>query len=398
MANRELVDYITRTLKEGYSEEQVRERLLLSGWKLEDIHAGFRESGEEKPELAPPRISIPPSLRSAPPREINLRPFAATPELRKVISPEAQDRKAPAQITLGGGVLKPVAEGREVMPRRNRRRVLFILLALLVLGGGGAFAYARNYWPFSIVSREKIAGTPSREVVPPADSSKMAGALEVPSGWLTYTDEENGFRFSYPPGFGSYSTGTGSGFGNRVAAIKFSDFSWPGKESVVLGGEVVLTRGRVSADIQALGGLYDPITSSALGKDLEETVLAQLPPLTVSNFCEELAKTQHLDLTEPAFDSLNTSVRKAIEDVDRMRNDDPKVIRCDTVGNTITFYKEVTAVFGQFSNRQHIYGAISFIEPPYSSFQIIRASAEAPTEEALNVIATVVQSLKVLNQ
>ena len=67
-----------------------------------------------------------------------------------------------------------------------------------------------------------------------------------------YTDPQGRFRFEYPASFGAPQRGTNDGFGDRLAAVRFSGLTG-------LGGEAVLTRGPLVLDMQALGGLYDPI-------------------------------------------------------------------------------------------------------------------------------------------
>jgi hypothetical protein len=59
-----------------------------------------------------------------------------------------------------------------------------------------------------------------------------------------YADPARRFRFSCPASFGEPSPGTNDGFGDRVAAIRFSLFS------SAIGGEAALTRG---CTIRALG-------------------------------------------------------------------------------------------------------------------------------------------------
>src|SRR5688572_14178572 len=80
----------------------------------------------------------------------------------------------------------------------------------------------------------------------------IAGAAAQDAGWMTYRDPQGRFTFQYPPSFGTPGRGTDDGFGDRVAAVRFSNLMGP-------GGEAVLTTGPIVVDIQALGGLYDPI-------------------------------------------------------------------------------------------------------------------------------------------
>src|SRR5688500_14536004 len=72
-------------------------------------------------------------------------------------------------------------------------------------------------------------------------------------GWSTYRDAQGRFSFDYPQQFGPPGRGTNDGSEDRVAAVRFTGLAG-------LGGEAALTRGRVVMDVQALGGLYDPIT------------------------------------------------------------------------------------------------------------------------------------------
>ncbi len=226
----------------------------------------------------------------------------------------------------------------------------------------------------------------------PAPTEKLEVSL---NNWEKYTDPQNRFSFSYPPAFGTPSQGTNNGFGDRVAAVRFSEFSsgiQNGK--IILGGEVVLTKGFVLVDIQALGGLYDSIALEVFPDTLRNNILSNLPTLTITNFCGELTKEHHVDINKSAFSSLSQQQKDAIVSIDQTRNIDPKIIGCDVVGDTITFYKEATFESGQVKSRQNIYGAIRFLKSPFSSFQIIRAAAEAPTQEMLNNITSVVKSFK----
>ena len=237
-----------------------------------------------------------------------------------------------------------------------------------------------------------LAGCGQQPAPAPVSQQPTEKTLE---GWLKYTDPQNRFSFSYPPAFGTPSRGTNDGFGDRVAAVRFSKFSsgiQNGK--IVLGGETTLTKGFVLVDIQALGGLYDSITLKVFPDALRNNIISNLPVLTTTNFCQELAKEQHLDLNKSVFISLNQQQKDAIINMDKTRNTDPKVIRCDVDGDTVTFQKEVLVKLGHSKSRQNIYGAIRFLASPFSSFQIIRATAETPTQEMLNNITSVVKSFK----
>lgn len=223
--------------------------------------------------------------------------------------------------------------------------------------------------------------------------------LSTPAGgqaaWSSYSDPQGRFVFSYPTTFGEPSRGTNDGFGDRVAAVRFAGFSSGLRNGrLVLGGEAALTRGFVLVDVQALGGLYDAIGLEAFPDPLRSKVLASLPTLTAANFCGELSKARHVDLQGAALASLSQPQKDAIASLDAMRNIDPRTVRCDGSGGMITFHKETTFESGRERSRQHVYGAIRFLEPPFSSFQLIRVTPEAPTPELLSTIGAVVGSFR----
>src|SRR5512143_1686288 len=96
-------------------------------------------------------------------------------------------------------------------------------------------------------------------------STNAAAGQSPPSGWVKYEDPSGRFQFLYPISFGTPGPGTNNGFGDRIASIRFADFSSGVRGgTLVLGGEATLTRGRVYIDLQAVGGLYDSIALEAL--------------------------------------------------------------------------------------------------------------------------------------
>jgi hypothetical protein len=198
-----------------------------------------------------------------------------------------------------------------------------------------------------------------------------------------YADPARRFRFSYPASFGEPSPGTNDGFGDRVAAIRFSVFSSG------IGGEAALTRGFPVIDLQAAGGLYDAIALEVFPEAIRRQILEALQPLSATNFCNQVAMEQHLDPQAAVFATLTAQQRSAIASVDRTRNVSPRVLRCVVAGATVTFDKE--AAFAPGGPRQHVYGAVRFLEAPYSTFQIIRGGP-APDASLLNQITTVVTS------
>ena len=198
-----------------------------------------------------------------------------------------------------------------------------------------------------------------------------------------YADRARQFRFAYPASFGDPSPGTNDGFGDRVAAIRFSVFSSG------IGGEAALTRGVPVIDLQAAGGLYDAIALEVFPEAIRRQIVGALPPLSATNFCDQIAVEQHLDPKASVLATLTAQQRSAIASVDRMRNVNPRVLRCIVEGSTVTFDKE--AAFAPGGPRQHVYGAVRFLEAPYSTFQIVRAGP-APDASLLNQMTTVVTS------
>jgi len=206
-------------------------------------------------------------------------------------------------------------------------------------------------------------------------------AAQAPGPTMTYRDPQGRFTFQYPAPFGTPGRGTDDGFGDRVAAVRFSNL-------VGLGGEAVLTTGPIVVDIQALGGLYDPIALQVFPDAIKAQVVAARPAVTRASFCEVLAAADHLG----AAAGLAERVREAARSVDRMRNIDPRVMRCQIAGDTVTFHKEATVMSGGVSARQHIFGALRFLDGPFSAFHIVRAALSPPTDEELEVLARIVRS------
>ena len=189
----------------------------------------------------------------------------------------------------------------------------------------------------------------------------MALAVAQAGDLREYVDPAGRFRFFYPAEFGEPSRGTNDGFGDRVAAIRFGGWSSG------LGGEAALTRGSPVVDIQAAGGLYDEITLEIFPNPIRRIVVRALAPLGVTNVCQQISQEQHLDPGSPALAGLTGQQRAAIAAVDRMRNVDPRVLRCVVDGSTVTFDKDTASQ--PAGPRQHVYGAIRFLDAPYATFQ-----------------------------
>ena len=198
-----------------------------------------------------------------------------------------------------------------------------------------------------------------------------------------YRDPAGRFAFSYPVSFGTASPGTNDGFEDRVAAVRFSSFP------AMFGGEAVLTRGFPLLDLQAAGGLYDSLTLEIFPTSLRRLVVAQLPRLTAANLCNALAATTHLDPVAPAFASLTAQQRTAIGGTDRLRNANPRMIRCQTMGGVVLFDKERS--FAPGYPPQRVWGAVRFLSEPYSTFQLV-GGGEAPAQATLDAMVALVDS------
>jgi hypothetical protein len=211
----------------------------------------------------------------------------------------------------------------------------------------------------------------------------LALTLAQAGGEQRYLDPAGRFEFSYPEDFGQPARGTNDGFADRVAAIRFAAFS------AALGGEAVLTRGRPLIDLQAAGGLHDAIALEVFPESMRRLILEAVPPLTAETFCREIARPDHLDPAHPALARLTVEQRRVIAQADRIRHVDPTVLRCDRSSDTITFHKE--AAFQPGAPRRHVYGAVRFLDRPYSTFQIVRAGA-LPSPTLLSQMTAVVRS------
>ena len=170
-----------------------------------------------------------------------------------------------------------------------------------------------------------------------------------PDGAATYSDPQKRFTFTYPPAFGRPEKGSDDGVGDRVAAVRFPAF---------LGTEAVLTKGPVTVDRQALGGLYDLFTRQAIPEAELPPILAALAPVTPDNFCALLGQVDHLARPEALSDRARAMARAA----DALGHVAPRVIACTRAGATITFDKE--AGLGPGTGRRRVYGAIRFLPPP----------------------------------
>ncbi|MGH9236523.1 MAG: hypothetical protein ACRD3G_00665 [Vicinamibacterales bacterium] len=218
-------------------------------------------------------------------------------------------------------------------------------------------------------------------------ATAIAGAAPQNPGVATYRDPQGRFTFEYPVSFGTPGRGTDDGFGDRVAAVRFSNL-------MGLGGEAALTTGPIAVDLQALGGLYDPIALQVFPDAIKAQVVAARPAITRAGFCQLLGAADHLG----AAAALPERVREAARSVDRVRNIDPRVVRCQLAGDTVTFHKEATFSSGAMSARQHIFGALRFLDGPFSAFQIVRAALAPPTDEDLDALTRIVRSFTAARQ
>jgi hypothetical protein len=208
---------------------------------------------------------------------------------------------------------------------------------------------------------------------------------------IRYVDPQGRFEFRYPASFGNPLPGTNNGFGDRVAAIRFSLLP---PSLLRLGGEAALTRGFPLVDLQAAGGLYDAITLEVFPEPLRRRIAGALLRLTPVSFCREAARARHLDPADQAFASLTENPKAAIVQVDRMRNVEPRIVSCVVENATVTFDKETSSAPG--GPRQRIYGAIRFLEGSYSTFQVVRGGPDAPDQATLQQLTALVNSWRPL--
>jgi len=209
----------------------------------------------------------------------------------------------------------------------------------------------------------------------------LAPAARVQQDWPAHRDPRGRFEFNYPPAYGTTSPGSDDGYRDRVAAVRFSALQG-------LGGEAALTKGRVVIDIQAAGGLYDEIMLQVFPAPIRQRLEEILPPLSLENFCDIIAQADHLPRDAP----LDVKTAELARTADHARNIDPKVLLCDRSGSVVTFHKQATFTSGAATARQHLYGAVRFLPPPYSSFQFVRGSLSSPNAAALADITRMVQS------
>jgi len=200
-------------------------------------------------------------------------------------------------------------------------------------------------------------------------------------GWATYADPRGRFTFRYPEAFGTPGPGTNDAFGDRVAAIRFSALHG-------LGGEAVLTRGPLLLDVQALGGLYDSIALEVIPEAARAEIEKGRPVVTSATFCQLLGAPDHVG----AAPALPPELAEAARRLDRMRNVDPAVVRCDVRDRVAVFHKEATFESGTTSARQHIVGAVRFLDPPWSGFHIVRALPTAPTAADIDTLERIVRT------
>jgi hypothetical protein len=216
-------------------------------------------------------------------------------------------------------------------------------------------------------------------------AAALLAFLQTPSV-VEHRDPRGRFRLTHPRSYGTASPGTNDGFGGRFAAVRFSSFP------AVLGGELVLTTGFPFVDLQALGGLYDSIALEVFPDPLRRRIVAQLPRLTPATFCDALGRAVHLDVDTPALSGVTADQRAAIRRVDQIRSIRPVVVRCELRDGVIAFDRETS--FQEGAPRQHIFGAIRFLDGPTSSVQLV-AGAPVPRAGVIDEIVALVRSVAV---
>lgn len=202
---------------------------------------------------------------------------------------------------------------------------------------------------------------------------------------VEHRDPRGRFRFSYPKAYGTVSAGTNDGFQGRHAAVRFGAFP------AMLGGELVVTRGAPTVDLQALGGLYDSIALEVFPEALRRRIVSLLPRLNAKTFCDALGRSEHLDTSPLTLPGFSPDERAGVRRIDLLRSIDPRVVRCDTQQGVMLFVRETT--FDAGGPRQHIFGAIRFLDGDISSVQLVAGSAAPPREGLVEEMAAVVRSV-----
>jgi hypothetical protein len=85
-------------------------------------------------------------------------------------------------------------------------------------------------------------------------------------------------------------------------------------------------------------------------------------------------------------------VRDAAERLDRTRHVDPRVARCEVRDRVVLFDKEATFETPAAATRQHVFGALRFLDPPYSAVQFVRGLTTPPSTEDLETAVRIVRS------
>ena len=219
--------------------------------------------------------------------------------------------------------------------------------------------------------------------------------------WKVYTDPQGRFEFSYPQEFGTPVPDIRVDMpgGDKGELIKFPEFSYGlrgGK--IILEGCLVIRAGRTWVQAQALGGLYDPIIAGGLigafPPKIKDKIQSLAENINVNNFCSELSKPEHIRADDPDMQELAPEINQVVTGVDSMGNLNPKVISCTTSANTVVFHKQAVFQSGQVTSMRQIYGAVRFLKWPFSSVQLIRISADAPSKELLDTMLRIVNSFK----
>ncbi len=116
-----------------------------------------------------------------------------------------------------------------------------------------------------------------------------------------------------------------------------------------IGGEAALTRG---------------FPLEMFPESMRQLIVQAFTPLSVANFCQQIAQEQHLDPQVAALAGLTAQQKLVIASTDRIRNVSP---------------------------RQQVYGAIRFLEGPDATFQIVCAGP-ASRLDVLSQMAALVKS------
>lgn len=240
-------------------------------------------------------------------------------------------------------------------------------------------------------------GSKQEEPAAEAESTRFVSLPDsVTRDWVVYEDTLGRFRFLYPPEFGPFAEGSGSGSRERLAALRPMGFAALGRASGVFrGGEVVLTRGPILMDYSAAGGLRDYFGRDGFPDSIEKVLNARLTPITPENLCRLLGDTEPFLLDSLGLTHLSPDLRGWLVRLHRDDHENPVVHYCERMDRIVVFH-ETSGEDSPSEPDRHVYGAVHFLAGEYSSFQFVVMSSHSPLPFELGQIVWMLRSFEPL--